>query len=98
MFILAAEDAADDTLKPRLAAAGADMSKVFGISAVREGNGTHRSFNLQADLERLEALIQEKGGTRLLIIDPISSYLGKGTSHKNAEVQSALNHSGVSPA
>jgi RecA-family ATPase len=39
VIILAAEDAVDDTLKPRLAAASADMSKVYSVSAVREQKG-----------------------------------------------------------
>ncbi len=90
-IILAAEDAADDTLKPRLAAANADMSKVFLIAAVREKeNGLRRSFNLQADLKRLESEIEKISDVRLIIIDPVSSYLGKVDSHKNADVRSVL--------
>lgn len=90
-IILSAEDAADDTLKPRLAAAGADMSKVFSVSAVREAQlGARRSFNLQADLRTLETEIARIGDVRLVIIDPISSYLGKVDSHKNADVRSVL--------
>lgn len=95
VLILAAEDAADDTIKPRLAAAGADMSKVFSISAVRESeNGIRRSFNLQADLARLEKEIQKIGDVRLVIVDPVSSYLGKVDSHKNADVRSVLEPAG----
>jgi putative DNA primase/helicase len=91
VIILASEDAADDTLKPRLAAAGADMSRVFVVTAVRETeSGPLRSFNLQADINRLEQKIAEIGNVLLVIIDPISSYLGKVDSHKNAEVRSVL--------
>jgi putative DNA primase/helicase len=89
VIILAAEDAVEDTLAPRLMAAGADLSRVFVIRSVLDEN-RRRSFNLQADLERLEAEIQKRDNVRLVIIDPVSSYLGKVDSHKNADVRSVL--------
>jgi putative DNA primase/helicase len=90
VLILAAEDDVEDTLAPRLIAAGADTSRVFTIRSVRNEDQTRRSFNLQVDLARLEAEIKSRGDIRLVIIDPISSYLGKVDSHKNAEVRSVL--------
>jgi putative DNA primase/helicase len=70
-------------------AAGADLSKVFVIRSVFDEN-RRRGFSLQADLERLEAEIQKRDHVRLVIIDPVSSYLGKVDSHKNADVRSVL--------
>ncbi len=91
VIILAAEDDAEDTLKPRLLAAGADVDRVFNIRAARNDDQSRRTFNLQLDLERLERVITERDNIRLVIIDPISSYLGKGVdSHKNADVRSVL--------
>jgi AAA domain len=49
-----------------------------------------RTFNLQADLVLLENKIREIGDVALIIIDPISSYMGKTDSHKNSEVRGAL--------
>jgi RecA-family ATPase len=88
VLVLAAEDDVEDTLKPRLAGVGADMDRIFIIRAVRVGDD-RRSFNLQTDLARLEEEITRRK-VRLVIIDPISSYLGKVDSHKNAEVRSVL--------
>jgi putative DNA primase/helicase len=91
VIIFNAEDGADDTIVPRLIAAGADMERVHIVSAVvlEDGKG-RRTFNLQADLALLEDKIREIGDVALVIIDPISSYMGKADSHKNAEVRGAL--------
>jgi putative DNA primase/helicase len=89
VIILAAEDDVEDTLAPRLMAAGADLARVFVIRSVFDEN-RRRGFNLQADLERLEAEILKRDNVKLVIIDPISSYLGKVDSHKNADVRSVL--------
>jgi putative DNA primase/helicase len=91
VIILNAEDGADDTVVPRLMAAGADLGRVHIVSAVfQESAKGRRSFNLQADLQLLERKITQIGDVVLVIIDPISSYMGKADSHKNAEVRGAL--------
>jgi hypothetical protein len=90
VVILSAEDGVADTIVPRLMAAGADRERVHIISAVKDQAG-RRGFNLSADLELLEQEIASFGDVRLVIIDPISSYLGpKVDSHVNAAVRSVL--------
>ena len=49
-----------------------------------------RTFNLQHDLALLEAECNRIEDVLLIIIDPVSSYLGKTDSHKNAEVRGVL--------
>jgi putative DNA primase/helicase len=90
VIILAAEDDVADTLAPRLLAAGADLARVFVIRSVRDERHRRRGFNLQADLERLEAEIRKRDNVRIVIIDPVSSYLGKVDSHKNSDVRGVL--------
>lgn len=91
VIILNAEDGADDTVVPRLIAAGADLKRVHIVSAVQqEGGKGRRTFNLQADLALLQQKIAEIGEVALVIIDPISSYMGKADGHKNTEVRGAL--------
>jgi len=91
VIILNAEDGADDTVVPRLIAVGADLDRIHIVSAVHQDGGKgRRTFNLQADLALLEQKIAEIGDVALVIIDPISSYMGKADSHKNAEVRGAL--------
>jgi putative DNA primase/helicase len=91
VIILSAEDGAADTVVPRLMAAGADLRRVHIVTAVRANGTGRRTFNLQADLDLLEHKIAEIGNVRLVVIDPISSYLGpKVDSHVNAAVRAAL--------
>ena len=91
VIILSAEDDAADTIRPRLDAAGADATRVLIVSAVRSDDGKgRRTFNLQADLDLLEQEITKAGDVQLVIIDPISSYMGKTDSHKNSDVRGVL--------
>jgi putative DNA primase/helicase len=91
VIILSAEDGAADTIVPRLHAAGADLNRVHIVSAVRDGNDRgHRSFDLKADLHLLEEKTAQIGDAALIVIDPISSYMGKADSHKNADVRGIL--------
>jgi putative DNA primase/helicase len=94
VIILSAEDTAEDTIVPRLKAVGADLDRINIISMVRETRGgvsAQRSFDLQLDLPALEKAIIEFSDVKLIIIDPIASYMGKRVdSHKNAEVRAVL--------
>jgi AAA domain-containing protein len=91
VIILSAEDGAADTIIPRLMAAGADLSRVTVVSAISSADGKDRAaFNLQRDLALLEQKITEIGDVVLVVVDPVSSYLGKTDSHKNSEVRGVL--------
>lgn len=90
VIILSAEDAASDTIVPRLLAAGAALNRVRIVEAVREHNGDERTFNLKSDIAALEKMIFEWGNVALVVIDTVNSYLGKTDSHKNAEVRAVL--------
>ena len=75
VLILTAEDGAGDTIRPRLDALGADVSKVHAITAPlafnKEGAAT-----LKAEIVRLHAA--------LVIIDPIVAYLPDKTDMNSA--------------
>ncbi len=94
VVILSAEDDAEDTIRPRLEAAGANLDKVFILDAIRtetpEGAEAKRGFDLTMDISRLAAMLRELGDAALVIIDPITAYLGDADSHKNAEVRALL--------
>jgi hypothetical protein len=91
VLILSAEDGLADTMRPRFDAAAGDISRVVVIRAVQRTDASGRqSFNLAADLQLLEEEIRRRGDVRLVYIDPVSSYLGRIDSHKNADVRSVL--------
>lgn len=95
VIILSAEDALDDTIRPRLDAAGADSNRICAIEAIREfdpatGKPRQRGFCLDKDIHNLEHAIRQMGDCRLVVIDPISAYLGEANSHNNAEVRALL--------
>ncbi len=89
--ILSAEDGPGDTIIPRLRAMCANLSKVHILTGIRrEGGGCLDMPTLDRDMERLERLIEDKFPVSLVIIDPISAYMGKADSNNNAEVRGVL--------
>jgi hypothetical protein len=92
VIILSAEDDVATTIRPRFEAAGGDVGCCHVIEAVECEDGTgRRGFDLQKDLERLAQLIEIIGDVKLIIIDPISAYLGgKIDSHRNTDVRAVL--------
>jgi hypothetical protein len=94
VIILSAEDDPEDTIRPRLEAAGADLARCYILRAVREieGDGTERKrlFSLDRDLPRLEQALAAIEDMALVIIDPITAYLGDTDSYRNAGVRALL--------
>ena len=89
VLMLSAEDDVADTIRPRLEAAGADIDRVHVLTAVQDA-GTIRAFNLARDLVTLEAELTRIGDVKLIIIDPLTAYLGGTDTHKTADVRALL--------
>ncbi len=88
VLIWSGEDDPEDTLLPRLLAAGADDERCHFIKgAMRDGEVV--PFDPARDLQQLRQEIERIGGIRLLIVDPVVSAV-TGDSHKNTEVRRAL--------
>jgi putative DNA primase/helicase len=95
IVLLSAEDDACDTILPRLVAAGADLARIEVLEGVRyqraDDGSTHETmFSLQNDLALLEERIQARDNCRLVVIDPITAYLGRSDSHRNSEMRALL--------
>jgi archaellum biogenesis ATPase FlaH len=95
VVLLSAEDDVADTIRPRLDAAGANVSRIKAIQGVEfseagTGKRVCRSFNLEKDIPALEAAIQQTADCRLVVVDPVTAFTGKTDSHKNAEIRGLL--------
>jgi putative DNA primase/helicase len=97
VIILSAEENPNDSLVPRLEAAGADLSRIHFVNMVRDrdektGHERKRMFSLVTDLEKLRRKIIEVGEVVTVLIDPISAYLGIGKvdSYRDTDVRAAL--------
>jgi len=80
VFLLSAEDDMADTIRPRLDAAGADCGNIL---ARRYGD----LGNLDAQLPQLETDLKNERPV-LLVIDPITAFLGRLDAHRNDEIRS----------
>ncbi|MBI4502915.1 MAG: bifunctional DNA primase/polymerase [Gemmatimonadetes bacterium] len=89
VLLVFCEDGAGDTVKPRLKAAGADERRVHEVT-VTGRDGAPRLLVVPDDLPPLQVVI-EKTGARLVVLDPISAFLGeKVDSWKDDQVRRAL--------
>lgn len=91
-MVLLAEDDPQDTVPARLIAAGADLDRIitFEMETASEHSQIPRSFSLGDDLGTLEAALAATPDCRLVVIDPISAYLGRTDGNHNGEVRSLL--------
>ena len=89
VILLAAEDGIADTMRPRLDAMGGDSKRAHVLRAIRLGEGDERAFSLQTDLAQLEEAIQ-RTGAGLVVIDPVSNYVGGTDSYRDTEVRQML--------
>jgi hypothetical protein len=104
-ILLSAEDDPGRTLVPRLRAAGAALSKVHILSGIVDperpgpdgrapapgGDPVERMPTLRpGDLEVLERTARSLGDCRLIVIDPVSAYLGDCDDHRSASLRSVL--------
>jgi RecA-family ATPase len=91
VLYMTAEDGAADTIRTRAEAAGADLAKVHVLETVTDEQGKLSSFNMQRDLDLLTEHVRRIGDVALIVVDPISAYLGDGKdSHKASDVRGIL--------
>lgn len=88
VVLLSAEDGPADTIRPRLDAADADVTRIALLECAVSGE-RERSVTL-GDLDHIEAAIA-KVGARLVIIDPLMAYLDSATnSYRDQDVRGVL--------
>lgn len=95
VIIVSAEDSRETTLKPRLIALGADLARIRFVTARMTIQTSGQSpivhpMTLQ-DVPYWQELMRRVPGCKLLIIDPLPSYLGRGVNDsKNSELRGVV--------
>ena len=89
VVILSEEDDLARTVKRRARAAGADLSKIFSLTMLQDGQGEY-GFDLKEDLGVVCKLILELGDVKLVVLDPLNAYLGVIDSHMDSAVRRVL--------
>ena len=92
VILLSAEDSPEHTIRTRLEANGANLSKVHLLDGIRksDSNSDCNLFNLKSNLNELETMINEIKGVTLIVVDPLSAYLSGVDSYKNTDVRLML--------
>ena len=91
VVILSAEDDPEDTIVPRLKAAGADTQRIYLLRGTRSvDRSSELYFDLTHDLDALEKATKRVKPCRLIIIDPVTAYTGKTDTHICAQVRGLL--------
>lgn len=94
VILLSAEDDLADTIRPRLDAAGADVRRIHALTMIRytdeSGELAQRMFSLEKDIEVLDDQLASLPNCKLVVVDPISAYMGAVDSHKNSDVRGLL--------
>ena len=88
-ILIAPEDSAEDTIKPRIEAAGGDPSKVFLLNTIEDIDEKRlgiyaRTFSLSRDLDDLEREIKRTNAI-LVVLDPLMAILGPDTLPAKAQ-------------
>jgi len=97
VVLICGEDGLADTVKPRLLAAGASPEACTRVRAIdmipetlSDGTISQRLLSLLSDMPALEATITAMGA-QLLVIDPITAYLGNGVDmYRDSDLRRVL--------
>lgn len=94
VLLCSAEDDPADTIAPRLIAHDADRQRIHLLAGVMQrtddGREAERIFTL-ADLDPLRDALEQLDDCRLIVVDPVGSYLGGGAdAHRDNEVRGVL--------
>ncbi len=91
VVILTAEDSLEETMSLRLRAAGADMTRIMYLIGAKTSTGLLNIFALP-DFARLlyRAIKAWRADVSMVIIDPITAYMGGKDANSNTEVRGFL--------
>lgn len=83
------EDDLHHVVAPRLAAHGADRSRIIAFTGKGSDGRSSYSLNLRSDIPKLAQIIRNKN-IGLMIIDPVSSFLSSSDRNNEGEIRDVL--------
>lgn len=90
VVLMSAEDGPADTIIPRLAAAGADLSRVYVLQGFRGPDGEITPLTVPGALDVLERAIRTHNAA-LAVIDPLMAFLGGDVgANRDQDVRRAM--------
>jgi len=93
VLLISGEDESEDTIVPRLRALGANINNIDNVKGIKKvdknGQPYYDAICLVEHLAELEQKIIDNN-YKILIVDPITIYLGSIDQHKNNEIRGAL--------
>jgi putative DNA primase/helicase len=87
VVILQAEMKLSNIVRKRLDDAGADLDRIHVLTTMKEKDGTLSPFTLRRDLPALEKAVSKLEDVKLVVIDPIASYLQGADENKGSDVR-----------
>lgn len=88
VILLAAEDDWSDTIVPRLEVAGANLNNIYKFSVKQKT--VEITPSLDSDCQRLEEKIRQINNAVLIVIDPITNYLGSKQMNHESEIRGGI--------
>jgi energy-coupling factor transporter ATP-binding protein EcfA2 len=83
VLLASVEDSPEDTIIPHLMAEGADMLRVKTVEGTKKADGSVMPFDLR-DIDLMIRLVEANPAIRLLVIDPIMSFVGRAGLNENS--------------
>lgn len=91
VIVISGEDDIDSVIVPRLAAAGADLSRVHFLVGKKDAHGLAIPPSVPDGIDEIRAAVELTTNPRLLIIDPIVAHLDDTVkTHNDGSVRKAL--------
>lgn len=90
VIVMNADNSKERILKPRLEQLGADCKRVLHFTDVERLDKTLSAFSMKRDAAIIEDVCASEKDVRLVIIDPISCFLGGTNMNEGTEVREAL--------
>lgn len=92
VILMSAEDEGDTQITPKLEAAGIDYANLRGLKVKQSTQSGKKKFlELDKELDVLEAKIAEFKNVKLIVIDPVSYFIGDVQDHVQKEVANFIN-------